>query len=561
MEEPNLIKVLEKSIIENWNLAALSDYKVSTNTYGDIGERVLKLHALFQNCGVSKGDKIALIGKNSTQWAITYLATITYGATIVPILADFHKDNIHNIVNHSDSILLFIDDNIFQKLEPASFNNLKAVLKLSDNCVLHEYNSLDIQNSCNSIESYFNEKYPDGFTKEQFCFPEVKNSNLGVISYTSGTTGFSKGVMLPLTSLMANMQFAWNNMPLEAEDELLSILPLAHAYGCAFEFLFPFTLGVHITFLGKTVSPQIMIEAFQAIKPRLLLMVPLILEKIYKKKLLPVLSTTSMRILLSIPVINKLIYSKIKKKLSLVFGDNFREVVIGGAALNKEVELFLRRIGFNFSVGYGMTECGPLVSYANWDKTELGSCGKIVDTLEITIDSPDPELIPGEILVKGSNVMTGYYKNPDETKKIIDTDGWLHTGDLGVIDKNKFIHIRGRSKCMILGPSGENIYPEEIESKLNNYPYILEQIVISDDNKLVALVFPDFDKAKSEGVKDEQLSVVMDITKKQINKTLPKYSQISDIRIQEEEFEKTPKQSIKRFIYEQKVALDTDNIN
>lgn len=551
MEEPNLIKVFEKSIVDNWDLAALSDYKVSTNTYGEVGENILKLHSLFQNCGVKKGDKIALIGKNSTQWAITYLATISYGATIVPILADFNKESIHNIVNHSDSIILFIDDNIFQKLNATSFEKLKAVIKLSDYKVLHEYTSLDMQKSCNLIESFFKNKYPNGISKETFSLPEVENSNLGVISYTSGTTGFSKGVMLPLTSLMANIEFAWNNMPLEAEDELLSILPLAHAYGCAFEFLWPFTLGVHITFLGKTVSPQIMIEAFQTVKPRLLLMVPLILEKIYKKRLLPVLSTTSMRILLSVPLVNRIIYSKIKKKLSLVFGDNFREVVIGGAALNKEVEIFLRKIGFNFSVGYGMTECGPLVSYANWDKTALGSCGKIVDSLEISIDSPDPENIPGEILVKGSNVMSGYYKNPDETKKIIDTNGWLHTGDLGVIDKNNFIHIRGRSKCMILGPSGENIYPEEIESKLNNYPYILEQIVISDDNKLVALVFPDFEKAKNEGVKDEQLSVVMDITKKQINKTLPKYSQISDIRIHEKEFEKTPKQSIKRFIYEQ----------
>lgn len=550
MKGYNLIQVFEKSITDHWDVAALSDYNVSTSTYGEIGEKILKIHTLFENCNINKGDKIALIGKNATQWALTYLATITYGATIVPILPDFSPDNMQNIINHSDAKLLFIDENIFQKLDNSEFTGLSAILNVANFEVLHEFGEHNIENACKYMDKLYLKKYPEGISKEKFRLPEIDNSNLAVISYTSGTTGFSKGVMLTNDSLMANIHYAWNNMPLKAEDPLLSILPLAHAFGCSFEFLWPFTIGVHITFLGKVVSPQIMIQAFQDIKPRLLLMVPLIMEKIYKKQLQPVLSKGSMKFLLALPLVNKIIYKKIKSKLSTVFGGNFREVVIGGAALNKDVELLLRKIGFNYSVGYGMTECGPLISYANWDRSALGSCGKIVDSLDVTIDSPDPANIPGEILVKGVNVMLGYYKSPEETKKVIDEKGWLHTGDLGLVDKEGFIHIRGRSKCMILGPSGENIYPEEIESQLSNFPYVLEQVVISDKNKLVALVFPDFEKAKKEGIEDTELVSIMEHNKIEINKTLPKYSQLASIQIKNEEFEKTPKQSIMRFKYE-----------
>ena len=550
MEKYNLVKVFEKSILSHWDLPALSDYKGSTLTYGMVGEKIIKLHKAFEHCGLKPGDKVALIGKNSANWGIAYLATVTYGATIVPILPDFHPDNVHHIINHSDSKLLFAGENVWPNIVPNNLEQVMSVFSLVNFSILSEKEGLEISNKVHIAEEEFFDKFPNGVKKEQFVLPEVENSNLGVISYTSGTTGNSKGVMLPLDSLMANIHFAWHNMPLEAEDKILSILPLAHAYGCAFEFLWPFTIGVHITFLGKIVSPQVMIQAFQDVKPRLLLMVPLIMEKIYKKQLQPVLSKLSMRVLLVIPVVNQIIYGKIKTKLSAVFGGNFREVVIGGAALNKDVEVFLRRIGFNFSVGYGMTECGPLISYANWDKAQLGSCGKLVDSLELMIDSPDPDHIPGEIMVKGTNVMLGYYKNEKETQKVLDEDGWLHTGDLGITDKSGYIFIRGRSKSMILGPSGENIYPEEIESKLNNFPYVQEQLVINDNNKLVALVFPDKDKIEREQINEEQLAMIMEENKKMLNSQLPKYMQISRIELQNQEFEKTPKQSIKRFKYE-----------
>ncbi|HAM99131.1 MAG TPA: long-chain fatty acid--CoA ligase [Marinilabiliales bacterium] len=550
MEKYNLVKVFEKSILSHWDLPALSDYKGSTLTYGMVGEKIIKLHKAFEHCGLKPGDKVALIGKNSANWGIAYLATVTYGATIVPILPDFHPDNVHHIINHSDSKLLFAGENVWPNIVPNNLKQVMSVFSLVNFSILSEKEGLEISNKVHIAEEEFFDKFPNGVKKEQFVLPEVENSNLGVISYTSGTTGNSKGVMLPLDSLMANIHFAWHNMPLEAEDKILSILPLAHAYGCAFEFLWPFTIGVHITFLGKIVSPQVMIQAFQDVKPRLLLMVPLIMEKIYKKQLQPVLSKLSMRVLLVIPVVNQIIYGKIKTKLSAVFGGNFREVVIGGAALNKDVEVFLRRIGFNFSVGYGMTECGPLISYANWDKAQLGSCGKLVDSLELMIDSPDPDHIPGEIMVKGTNVMLGYYKNEKETQKVLDEDGWLHTGDLGITDKSGYIFIRGRSKSMILGPSGENIYPEEIESKLNNFPYVQEQLVINDNNKLVALVFPDKDKIEREQINEEQLAMIMEENKKMLNSQLPKYMQISRIELQNQEFEKTPKQSIKRFKYE-----------
>lgn len=552
MEEYNLIKVFEKSIHDHWDLEAFSDYELSTTSYKQVAENILTIHLLFEAYDIKKGDKIAIQGKNSTNWAIIYLSTITYGATIVPILVDFPTENIQNIVNHSEAKLFFIDETIFKKVDVSYFQYLKCIIDLKDFNLLHKYFGFQTDKTFQDFKTEFSKKYIDGLSRINFKLPEIKNSHLGVISYTSGTTGFSKGVMLPLNSLMANIEFAWNNMPLQAGDKLLSILPLAHAYGCAFEFLWPFTLGVHTTFLGKLLSPQVMIEAFQKIKPRLLLMVPLIIEKIYKKQVKPLLSKPSVQLLLKIPFINKRIHKKIYEKLSTVFGGNFREVVIGGAALNREVEVFLRKIGFNYSVGYGMTECGPLISYSNWDKTALGSCGSLVDRLEIKIDSPDQENIPGEILVRGEHVMLGYYKNKEETEKVIDTEGWLHTGDLGVLDKNGFIHIRGRSKCLILGPSGENIYPEEIESKLSTNPYVMEQLVISDENKLVALVFPDVAKVEKEGIKENDLVKILDSAKDEVNKTLPKYSQISKIEIQDKEFEKTPKQSIKRFLYDSK---------
>jgi len=550
MIQENFVKVFEKSIKNYWNLPAFSDYKGETISYGEAAEKILKIHLVFKQCGIQPGDKIALIGRNSLNWAAGYLATVTYGATIVPILADFHPNDVHHIVNHSDSVVLFVGDLIWPTLDAQKMTSLKAIVSLTGYKVLWERNEPVVEGACEKLNELFSTQYPSGITKESFRFPEVDNSNLGVISYTSGTTGFSKGVMLPLESLMANIHYAWHNMPLEAEDRLLCILPLAHAYGCAFEFLWPFTIGVHITFLGKIVSPQVMVDAFKEVQPRLLLMVPLIMEKIYKKQIQPVLNKPSMQVLLRIPLFNRIIYNKIKAKLTDVFGGNFREVVIGGAALNKEVEGFLRKIKFNFSVGYGMTECGPLISYANWDRAQLGSCGKVVDTLQMMIDSPDPATIPGEILVKGVNVMSGYYKNEEATNKSIDKEGWLHTGDLGVLDDKNFVFIKGRSKSLILGPSGENIYPEEIEAKLSTFPFVQEQLVFSDKNKLVALVYPDLEQLKKQGLELAELEAIMEENKKHLNEMLPKYMQISKIKLHLEEFQKTPKQSIKRFLYE-----------
>jgi long-chain acyl-CoA synthetase len=550
MIKENLVKVFEKSIHDHWDLPALSDYRTNDLTYGQVAEKIAKIHLIFEQCGIKPGNKIALIGRNSANWAITYLSVVTYGATIVPILADFHPNDIQNIINHSDSVMLFIGENIAGSINSDKMPALRAIIGLADYKVIMERDEYNVAAVCDAIDVLFAKRFPDGLSTNNFSLPEVPNSNIGVISYTSGTTGFSKGVMLTMQSLLANIHYAWHNMPLKANDNILCILPLAHAYGCAFEFLWPFTIGVHITFLGKIVSPQAMIEAFKEVKPDLLLMVPLIMEKIYKKQILPAISKPVIKVILHIPLINRIIYNKIRASLTEVFGGNFKEVVIGGAALNKDVERFLRNIKFNFSVGYGMTECGPLISYANWDKTRISSAGRLVDSLEMAIDSPDPENQPGEILVRGENVMIGYYKNPEATLKTIDTEGWFHTGDLGVMDRKGFVFIRGRSKSMILGPSGENIYPEEIEAKLNSFPFVQEQLVISHQNKLVALVYPDMDMMKREGLAVADLELIMEKNKKDLNELLPKFMHISKIKLHFEEFQKTPKQSIKRFLYE-----------
>jgi long-chain acyl-CoA synthetase len=397
-----------------------------------------------------------------------------------------------------------------------------------------------------------NDAYTKAFPvlrQDDIKFSDVSNDQLAVISYTSGTTGFSKGVMITHNSLASNVRYAQNNMPLRPGDPLVSFLPLAHTYGCAFEFLFPFTIGCHITILSKTPSPQIIIQAFKEIKPRLILSVPLVIEKIFKKQLLPVISKPHMKILLAIPLVNRILYKKISEKLVETFGGEFKEIVIGGAAFNADAEKFFKKLHFRFSVGYGMTECGPLISYASWDTTKLGASGRAVDTLEVKIDSPDPENIVGEIILRGENVMAGYYKNEKATREMIDENGWMHTGDLGIIDKGGNIFIKGRSKSMILGPSGKNIYPEEIEAFINNKDYIVESVVISVDNKLVALVFPDYEMMKRDNITEEQLSDILDKSRKELNERLPEFMAVSKFRIHPEEFAKTPKRSIKRFLY------------
>jgi len=547
MIKERLISYIEQSISQNWEIEALSNYKEPGYSYKAIAEKIIKLHLLFKGSGLREGDKVALVGRNSAHWCITYLATVTYGAVIVPVLPDFKPEDLTNIINHSDSRLLFVDDKIYESLEISKMPELLGVLSLDDFRLVFSLNQ-SVKKVFATAEEDYLKAYPS-LKKEDIKFSGISNDSLAVISYTSGTTGFSKGVMITHNSLASNVRYAQNNMPLKPGDPVVSFLPLAHTYGCAFEFLFPFTFGCHITILTKTPSPQILIQAFKEIRPRLILSVPLVIEKIFKKQLLPVISKPHMKILLAIPGINIILLKKIREKLTETFGGRFKEVVIGGAALNADAEKFFKKIGFRFTIGYGMTECGPLISYASWDTTKLGASGRSVDTLEVTIDSPDPENIVGEIILRGENVMTGYYKNDKATKEMIDSKGWMHTGDLGVIDKEGNIFIKGRSKSMILGPSGKNIYPEEIESVINNKDYITESLVISEDNKLIGLIFPDYEMMKRDNITEEQLLGILDRTRKDVNERLPEFMSVSKFRIHPEEFVKTPKRSIKRFLY------------
>ncbi|HSW67249.1 MAG TPA: AMP-binding protein [Bacteroidales bacterium] len=549
MMKENLNHFISESIRKNWESTAMTDYNGKSYTYSIVADRIAKLHIIFEGCGIKPGDKIALVGKNSSHWAITYLATLTYGAVIVPILPDFRANDLQHIIAHSDSKLLFAGENIFDSLDMSAMPLLHGAVSLNDFTALHSERCEALKDTISRIETMFHLKYDGAFCHQALKFAEVSNSDPAVISYTSGTTGFTKGVIIPFNSLIANVVYANNNMPLQPGDKLVSFLPLAHAYGCAFEFLWPFTLGCHITFLTKTPSPQVILHAFREVRPRLVLSVPLVIEKIYKKQILPAMNKPVMKVLLHIPGINRLILKKIRAKLVNVFGGNFHEVVIGGAALNQEVEHFFNKIGFPFSIGYGMTECGPLISYANWDKTRLGSAGKLVDTLEVKIDSAHPFNEVGEILVRGENVMLGYYKNEEATLQALDSDGWLHTGDLGVIDADNFIYIRGRNKSMVLGPSGQNIYPEEIEARINNLEYVVESVVVEKNGRLVALIFPDFETADRRGINEEGLKSIFEKYRKQLNAQLPVFMNIAAVRIVTSEFEKTPKKSIKRFLY------------
>ncbi|MBN2520142.1 MAG: AMP-binding protein [Bacteroidales bacterium] len=548
--QQNFISLIEESIKKNWNIVAFTDYQGDSYKYKEVADKISNLHVIFEELNINKGDKIALIGRNCGNWAIVFLATITYGAVIVPILNDFHIDTVHQIINHSDSKLVFAAEST-EGLDINKIPAIQVIFNLKDFSVKaknKKFENFTIPEE--KIDHAKILKYKGTLSQENIEFEKFSNNELALISYTSGTTGNSKGVMLSFNSLVANVLFAQDNMPLKASEKIVSFLPLAHSYGCAFEFLFPFTLGCHITFITKAISPQVLLAAFKEVKPHLILTVPLIIEKIYKKQLQPKIKKFPINVLLKTPVLNKVILKSIKKKLYEVFGGNFYELVIGGAALNKEVELFFKKMKFPFSIGYGMTECGPLISYSPWDITKFTSAGKIINYLEIKIDSEDPYNIDGEIMVKGENVMNGYYKNEKATKEVIEEDGWLHTGDLGVIDKDNMIFIRGRSKNMLLGPSGQNIYPEEIEAKINTIPVIMESVVIQEGDKLVALIYPDDDVLKSEHI--DSLENKLKEIRDEINKDLPKYMQISEIRIHDEEFVKTPKKNIKRFLYQPK---------
>jgi len=548
MIKERFVDYIEKSIKKNWNLPALSDYNGEKLTYADTGKYILKFHLLFEKLGIKKGDKIALVGKNSARWCCIYLAVTSYGGVIVPILPDFKPDDIQSIVNHSDSILLFSYDTFYQAVDPAKLPAIKAIISLNTFEIYHS-SSDSIRKIGENLDSEFAGKYPQELNGDMFELPGIGNEDLAVISYTSGTTGFSKGVMLQHNSLAANVKYAQENMPLVPGDPIVSFLPLAHSYGCAFEFLFPFSIGCHITILTKTPSPQIVTQAFQEVRPRLILSVPLVIEKIFKAKILPVIEKFPVNVMLKIPLLNKVIHKKINNTLTKAFGGNFAEVVIGGAAFNIEAETFMKKIKFPFAVGYGMTECGPLISYAPWSVNKIGASGRKVDTLEVIVDSPDPGKIVGEIMLRGENVMTGYYKNPEATREIIDDEGWLHTGDLGLIDKDGFIYIKGRSKNLILGSNGKNIYPEEIEATINNKHFVSESLVVYRDEKLVALIFPDSEKIKAENISGEALAEMLEHYRKEVNSGLPKYMNVTRFELHPEEFVKTPKRSIKRYLY------------
>ena len=551
MIKENFIKIYEESFKENWALPALTDYgKGKTFTFGDVATEIARIHLLFHECQVRRGDKIALIGKDSSRWCIAYMAVVTYGAIIVPILQDFNPNDVHHIINHSESVFLFVSDRIWDSLVEDKIEEVRGVFSLSDYRCLHQRDGENIQKLMKSLDEKMTEKYPDGFTQEDIKYAELDNDKVVEINYTSGTTGFSKGVMLTGNNLAGNVTYARTLDLLFRGERELCFLPLAHAYSCAFNLLVPMAFGVHVYLLGKVPSPKILLKAFEEVKPNLILMVPLILEKIYKKMILPQLNKRTLKLALNIPLLDSRIYAQIRKHLVDALGGRFREVIVGGAAMNQEVTDFLYKIKFPFTIGYGMTECGPLISYDHNNEYVPGSCGQILKgIMKVRIDSEDPYNKVGEIQVSGENVMKGYYKNDEATQNVFTEDGWLRTGDLGTIDHDNRIFIRGRSKTMILGASGQNIYPEEIESKLNNLPFVMESLVVEKNGKLIGMVYPDYDTVDSTGISHTDLPVIMEQNRIELNKLLAPYETISEIQLYPTEFEKTPKKSIKRYLY------------
>lgn len=548
--EKSFIAFVEESIKKHWDLDALTDYKGATLQYKDVARKIEKLHILLAESGIKPGDKVAVCGRNSSHWGVAFLAILTYGAVAVPILHEFKADNIHNIVNHSEARLLFVGDVVWESLNEAEMPLLEGIILMTDFTLL-VCRSKQLEYAREHLNELFGKKFPRNFRREHVSYRRDNPEELAVINYTSGTTSFSKGVMLPYRSLWANTQFAFDVLTLKPGDRIVSMLPMAHMYGLAFEFLYEVACGCHVFFLTRMPSPKIIFQAFADVKPHIVIAVPLIIEKIIKKNVLPKLETLKMKVLLKVPIINDKIKAAVREQMIQGFGGNFYEVIIGGAAFNQEVEKLLKSIDFPYTVGYGMTECGPIICYEDWKRFKPGSCRKAAPRMEVRIDSPDPQNIVGEILTRGDNVMLGYYKNPEATAQILDADGWLHTGDLGVMDEEGNVTIKGRSKNMLLGPSGQNIYPEEIEEKLNNLPFVAECIVIQqNDNKLVALIYPDFEDAYSQGMSDSDIEAAMEENRTTLNAELPAYSQISRIKIYPEEFEKTPKKSIKRFLYQ-----------
>ena len=549
-QEHQFIDYIEQSIIKNWDKDALTDYKGITLQYKDVARKIAKFHIVLESAGIQPGDKIAVCGRNSAHWAVTFLATITYGAVIVPILHEFKADNIHNIVNHSEAKLLFVGDQAWENLNEDAMPLLEGIALLTDFSPLVSRNE-KLTYAFEHRNAIYGRQYPKNFRPEHICYRKDHPEELAIINYTSGTTGYSKGVMLPYRSLWSNVAYCFEMLPVKPGDHIVSMLPMGHVFGMVYDFLYGFSAGAHIYFLTRMPSPKIISQSFSEIKPRVISCVPLIVEKIIKKDILPKVDSTIGKLLLKVPIVNDKIKSLARQAAMEIFGGNFDEIIIGGAPFNAEVEAFLKKIGFPYTIAYGMTECGPIICSSRWETLKLASCGKATSRMEVRIDSPDPKTHAGEIVCRGMNMMLGYYKNPEATAQIIDANGWLHTGDLGTLDEEGYVTVRGRSKNLLLTSSGQNIYPQEIDSKLNNMPYVAESLIVLQHEKLVAMIYPDFDDAFAHGLQQTDIQKVMEQNRIELNQQLPNYSQISKIKIHFEEFEKTAKKSIKRFMYQE----------
>ena len=549
-QEHQFIDYIEQSIIKNWDKDSLTDYKGITLQYKDVARKIAKFHIVLESAGIQPGDKIAVCGRNSAHWAVTFLATITYGAVIVPILHEFKADNIHNIVNHSEAKLLFVGDQAWENLNEDAMPLLEGIASLTDFSSLVSRNE-KLTYAFEHRNAIYGQRYPKNFRPEHICYRKDRPEELAIINYTSGTTGYLKGVMLPYRSIWSNVAYCFEMLPVKPGDHIVSMLPMGHVFGMVYDFLYGFSAGAHIYFLTRMPSPKIISQSFSEIKPRVISCVPLIVEKIIKKDILPKVDSKIGKLLLKVPIVNDKIKSLARQAAMEIFGGNFDEIIIGGAPFNAEVEAFLKKIGFPYTIAYGMTECGPIICSSRWDTLKLASCGKATTRMEVRIDSPDPKTHAGEIVCRGANMMLGYYKNPEATAQIIDVNGWLHTGDLGVMDEEGYVTVRGRSKNMLLTSSGQNIYPEEIESKLNNMPYVAESLIVLQHDKLVALIYPDFDDAFAHGLQQNDIQKAMEVNRVELNQQLPNYCQISKIKIHFEEFEKTAKKSIKRFMYQE----------
>ena len=550
MEFTSVNKIFEAAFKKHWDRPAISNYQGVTLHYRDVARRIEKLHIMFEECGLKKGDKVAICSRNQANWAVAFLASMTYGAVPVPLLHEFKSSNIHHLVNHSEAKILFVDDVIWEGLTETEMPDVHAIIQVNTFKLLYAAED-SIRSAREHLNELFGRKYPNAFTPESINYYEDSAEELAIINYTSGTSGFSKGVMIPYRAIFSNMEFAKKVLPgMDHTRNIVSMLPSAHMYGLMFELLYELSVGAHVHFLSRVPSPKIIMQAMSEVKPYLVIAVPLVIEKIYKSKVKPILEKEGVRVLMKLPVLSQMVMNKIREELVNAFGGEFYQVIIGGAAFNKEVEAFFKKIGFPVTVGYGMTECAPIITYDDWNVEKLYSCGKAAPNLEIRIDSSDPANVPGEILVRGANVFLGYFKNDDATGSVFTDDGWFKTGDMGVIDEDGCLFIKGRTKCMILGPSGQNIYPEEVETVINSQPYVVDSLVVEDNGGLTALIYPDFAQGAKDGMNQDVFIKFMEDTLPELNKELPNYAKLKKIEIMSEDFERTPKKSIKRYLYQ-----------